>query len=95
MVLPGIETPALLPAACHHAIREMLFGATARLPSIPHKLLRTRALAVAAASRTPLQGRLSAWPASDGPNRDWEALGSLYKACKGMAPRDCTANIRT
>jgi hypothetical protein len=35
---------------CHHAIREMLFGATARLPSIPHKLLRTPALAEPTAS---------------------------------------------
>jgi hypothetical protein len=29
---------------CHHAIQEMLFGAAARLRSIPHKLLRTAAL---------------------------------------------------
>ena len=29
---------------CRHAIREMLFGAIARLTSIPHKLLRTPAL---------------------------------------------------
>ena len=37
---------ALLPLHFYrHAIREMLFGATARLASIPHKLLGTPALA--------------------------------------------------
>ncbi len=36
----------LLPLRfCRHAIREMLFDATARPPSIPHKLLRTLGLA--------------------------------------------------
>ena len=37
---------ALLPLRfCHRAIREMLFGAIVRPPSIPHKPLRTPALA--------------------------------------------------
>jgi hypothetical protein len=41
----AIKPPApLFLASCHHAIREMLFGAIACLPSIPHKLLRTPAL---------------------------------------------------
>src|SRR5260370_41001404 len=43
--LPSL-VKALLPLRfCHRAIREMLFGAIVRPPSIPHRLLRTPALA--------------------------------------------------
>ena len=61
---------------CHHAIREMWFGATARLPSIPHILSRLRAVLASAATRS-----------RKAPEQDVQLRGEILNQAPGRKQR--------